>query len=114
MSKVFPGFQDVRWLLASHKGAFLYVPMFVQTNLQNVETYYHSGGKKKKLQLANWLKEQHRSEVVLCSEGNQKLSVGSLYVILSLLPCWHHVLLQKMGFTQNKENMATVAPQLHP
>lgn len=78
MSKVFPGFQDVRWLLASHKGAFLYVPMFVQTNLQNVETYYHSGGKKKKLQLANWLKEQRRSEVVLCSEGNQKLSVGSM------------------------------------
>lgn len=73
-----------------------------------------TAGKKKKLQLANWLKEQHRSEVVLCSEGNQKLSVGSLYVILSLLPCWHHVLLQKMGFTQNKENMATVAPQLHP
>lgn len=58
--------------------------------------------KKKKLELANWLKEQCRCEVVLCSEGNQKLSVGSLYVILSLLPCWHHVLLQKMGFTQIK------------
>ena len=57
MSRVFPGFQDVRWLLESHKGASLYVPMFVQTNLQNVETHYHSKKKKKKkLELANWLK----------------------------------------------------------
>lgn len=69
--------------------------------------------KKKKLELANWLKEQCRCEVVLCSERNPKLSVGSLYVILSLLPCWHHVLLQKISFTQNKENMAMVAPKLH-
>ena len=50
---------------------------------------------------------------MLRSEGNPKLGVGSLCVILSLLPCWHHVLLQKMGFTQNKENMAMVAPELH-
>ena len=69
--------------------------------------------RKQQLELANWLKEQCKCEAVLRSEGNPKLGAGSLCVILSLLPCWHHVLLQKMGFTQNKENMAMVAPELH-
>lgn len=118
MSRVFPGFQDVRWLLASHSALYT-SPMFVHTNLQNVgnplpqqKNKNKKQKQKQQLELANWLKEQCKCEAVLRSEGTQKLGVVPLCHPVST-PCWHHVLLQKMGFTQNKENMAMVAPELH-
>lgn len=56
--------------------------MFVQTNMQKVKIHYHRE-KKKILELASWLKDQHGCEVVFYSEWNQKLRVWAL----SMLSC---------------------------
>ena len=36
-------FQNVDWFLAPQEGVFLYVPVFVHTNMQEIKTHHHGG-----------------------------------------------------------------------